>query len=52
MSELKLMNHLIDRMKEMSLTIAILLAGTTTTDDNETNFVIIILVLVSDILRV
>lgn len=52
MSELKLMNHLIDRMKEMSLTIAILLAGTTTTDDNEMNFVIIILVLVSDILRV
>lgn len=48
----KMIDHLFDRMKELSHVAAILLAlsNTTTIDDNKTNVDIMILVLVSDII--
>lgn len=54
MTELRMIDHLFDRMKELSHVAAILLAlpSTTTTDDNKANADIMILVLVSNIIRV
>lgn len=48
-----MIDHLFDRVKELSHMVAILLAlSSTTIDDNNTNADIMILVLVSNIIRI